>query len=533
MDHIPSFAVLRESPYLVVFAGCIMLLLARSVLSRRRRRGSLPLPPGPRRLPLIGNMLDMPAPGVPEFQHWLRHNALYGPVSSLEIMGQTIVLLHSRDAVRQLLEKRSKSTSSRPHMEFGHGMCGYDNILSVQKFEDSSYVPRRRLVHQYLGTPAASERYQGMQEAQAGRMLRWMLDAPERLMDHIQYFSAAVVLEATYGYTLGSSATEDPLVTLMQEVLDNITDAFVPMAWSVDALPALRHVPAWLPLGADFVRTARRWKLAAETVADTPLAFVRAQMRRGAHRPSYVANILERELGGDPTGTRKHSTTEDDVKWTAATMYGAGVETSSSTLEAFVLAMLLFPDVQIKAQQEIDRVLGAGSRLPTCADRANLPYTSQVVTEALRWFPVLPMGVAHVTQEPLEHDGYAIPKGAYLLPATWWLCHDPAAYADPHVFDPDRYLAPRGEPDPRGVVFGFGRRICPGRYFADASLWVAIARVLAAFTISSAVDEEGRERRAELGYTSSLTSRPTKFPVSVAPRSEKHAELIRGLETGA
>ncbi|OAQ97666.1 hypothetical protein LLEC1_06257, partial [Akanthomyces lecanii] len=219
---------------------------------------------------------------------------------------------------------------------------------------------------------------------------------------------------------------------------------------------------------------------------------------------------------------------EEDIKWTAASMYGAGVETSTSTLEGFVLAMVMFPEVQRTAQREIDRVVGPG-RLPSFQDQPSLPYTARVVTEALRWFPVVPMGIAHTAQRDIVYDDRClIPAGSYLLPAVWWFCHDPDVYADPEAFDPDRYREPRSEPDPRGVVFGFGRRVCPGRYFADASLFISVARLLAAFTIANDVDEQGRETTAELRHRPSMTSRPVKFPFKIVPRSAKHEALIRG-----
>ncbi|TQV99455.1 cytochrome P450 oxidoreductase OrdA-like protein [Cordyceps javanica] len=489
-----------------------------------------------------------PKEGETEFQHWRRHNELYGPLSSITVMGQPIVVIHDRDAARFLLEKRSKSTSSRPHMEFGYNMCGFKNILSVQKFEDSSYVRRRRLIHQHLGTPAASERYKGLQEAQSGKLLQRALESPEQLADHIEGFSAAIVLDATYGYTLEWSDKTDPVIKLVRQTLDDMIAAFMPMAWLVDAIPAMRHLPGWLP-GASFVGTAKKWKKTCEDAASLPFAFVKAQMERGTHRPSYVSNILESQAGDDDdaendddgggggggsgggvTKSSKQPPDEEDTKWTALTMYAAGVETTSSTLDAFVLAMVMFPDVQRRAQEEIDRVVGA-DRLPSFRDRADLPYTDNLVTELLRWFPVLPMGLAHLSQEDFVYGDCLIPGGAYLLPAVWWMCHDPAHYADPDTFDPDRYAAPRREPDPRGVIFGFGRRICPGRYFVSSSLFIAVARLLAAFTISKAVDAQGREVTPEIKYTVSVTTRPVKFPFKIAVRSAAHATLVQSVQT--
>jgi cytochrome P450 len=82
--------------------------------------------------------------------------------------------------------------------------------------------------------------------------------------------------------------------------------------------------------------------------------------------------------------------------------------------------MTLFPEVQRKAQQEIDRVIGSG-RLPSFEDRVNLPYVDAIVKEILRWHPVAPMGLPHMTTEDDTCEGYLIPKGAYLMANIWFV----------------------------------------------------------------------------------------------------------------
>jgi cytochrome P450 len=91
----------------------------------------------------------------------------------------------------------------------------------------------------------------------------------------------------------------------------------------------------------------------------------------------------------------------------------------------FFLAMTLFPEVQRKAQLEIDRVIG-NSRLPGFEDRANLPYIDAIVKEVLRWHPVAPMGLPHMTTEDDICEGYLIPKGAYLMPNIWYDIFSPS-----------------------------------------------------------------------------------------------------------
>jgi cytochrome P450 len=141
--------------------------------------------------------------------------------------------------------------------------------------------------------------------------------------------------------------------------------------------------------------------------------------------------------------------------------------------------MVLFPDVQKKAQDELDRILG-DNRLPSFADKSTLPFISCIVWECLRWNPVAPMGLAHYVTEDDEYNGYRIPKGSTVLPNVWYethdniffppvkltpvraILHDEHAYPDPLEFHPERFedqeknrLAGINE---YPSAFGFGRR---------------------------------------------------------------------------
>ncbi|KAJ3494156.1 hypothetical protein NLG97_g4262 [Lecanicillium saksenae] len=410
-------------------------------------------------------------------------------------------------------------------MEFGHKLCGYENILAVQPF-DNVYRRRRKLVHQQLGTKTAVISYQAVQEAESCKNALRILDRPAELADHMKTFAAAVVLKIAYGYSVEPTEA-DPLVSLIERMLMNVTSAFVPMAWIVDVFPAFKYLPVGWP-GASFKTTAKLWKSTCEAAAQVPYSFTVQQMDTYANQPSYVSRALEYHAD---VLTKE---TEGDIKWTAATLYAAGTETTSATLTSFILAMIMFPNVQQKAQEEIDRVIGRG-RLPSFKDQENLPYINRIVTESYRWFPNLPMGIAHQSDEDLVFAGFDIPKGTCIFPAIWGICHDPQLYPNPSDFDPDRYLDARNEPDPREVVFGFGRRICPGRFLAEASIFISIAHILAAFKIGKATDQYGADIEVKLAARAadlaSQTNHVDTFAYSIVPRTEAHAKLIR--EVGA
>ena len=94
-----------------------------------------------------------------------------------------------------------------------------------------------------------------------------------------------------------------------------------------------------------------------------------------------------------------------------------------------------------------------------------------------------------------------------------------------------RFLEPRNEPDPWNHAFGYGRRICPGRYLADDSLYITISRLLAAFNITRVLDQNGKPLDIEIRMTPGVISRPVDFPYNISPRSKKHEELVRVAES--
>ena len=91
-----------------------------------------------------------------------------------------------------------------------------------------------------------------------------------------------------------------------------------------------------------------------------------------------------------------------------------------ASLQCFFLAMLVYPDVQRKAQEEIDRVIGDG-QLPGFDDRDDLPYVDALVKEVLRWHPVGPLAFPHMATSDEVYRGYFIPKGALIIPNVWFV----------------------------------------------------------------------------------------------------------------
>jgi len=192
--------------------------------------------------------------------------------------------------------------------------------------------------------------------------------------------------------------------------------------------------------------------------------------------------------------------------------------------------MALYPEVQKKAQAEIDAVVGP-NRLPNFEDRPSLPYINAVVKESMRWHVPAPLAIPHMATNDDEYDGYYIPKGTVLLGNAWSILHNPESFNNPMEYQPERYL--KGgllNPDymdTNSVVFGFGRRICPGRHLADNLLYSIVSCLLAVYDIKPPVDDEGNTIKLEAEFTSQFLSYPVPFKCIIMPRTPAAEALIR------
>ncbi|KIM59169.1 hypothetical protein SCLCIDRAFT_1217951 [Scleroderma citrinum Foug A] len=204
----------------------------------------------------------------------------------------------------------------------------------------------------------------------------------------------------------------------------------------------------------------------------------------------------------------------------------AGAGSTTSALGVFMLAMILYPEVQAKAQEEIDRVVGH-DRLPDFCDRDDLPYVEAILMETLRWYPVVPLGVPHATTKDDVFDGMYIPRGSTVIINVWGMCRDETKFSDPARFKPERHLTADGFVESASSpVFGLGRRFCPGRYVAVQGIWVAMACILATLHITNAKDERGNPVAVVPEFMTGLTLEPKPFLCSIEARSPRAENLI-------
>ncbi|KAG2153775.1 cytochrome P450 [Suillus bovinus] len=478
------------------------------------KRNPAPYPPGPPGWPLIGNITD-----IPHNKPWLtfaKWSKTYGDILHIEIPGRHIIVLNSVKAAIELLDKKSSIYSDRPFLTMSCELVGWKHALGFLSYGDR-FRNYRKNIHRIMGSHAAIDVYQPIEEIEVRRFLKRVVAQPEQLNAHIRHTAGAIILRISYGYEVKDN--NDPFVDLAGRAMHQFSRCTETGAFMVDIMPWLANVPEWFP-GAGFKRLAREWRQNLKETVDAPYKFAKDQIAAGIAPMSYTSNLLN--------GRTLSAEEEHMVKWSAVSIYAGGADTTVSTIYSIFLAMTLFPDVQKKAQAEIDAVVGT-DRLPSFADRDSLPYIEALIKESLRWNAVAPTGFGHCVSEDDIYDGYYIPKGTMLIPNIWSMLNDPQTYANPSQFNPERFLDNDGrgpEREPRTISFGFGRRICPGMHLADASIWISTVMSLAVFDISKIV-ENGVEHTPEVDFSSGLVSHPKPFKCSIKPRSAKAIALIQ------
>ncbi|KAI0311891.1 cytochrome P450 [Amylostereum chailletii] len=445
-----------------------------------RQQRQLPLPPGPKPWPIIGNLLDVPK--VRPWEGYAEWGRKYGNIFSLRVLGQVIVVVNSPTIARDLLEKRGSMYSSRPSIAFVE-LADSEWALPFSHY-GSRWRSGRRILEGSLRQGVISQ-YWPIQRARAYDFIASTLHAPGDFRLHITYAVAAISLEVVYGYKCTDPG--DGFVLLSEKATKIMTESLLPGAMIVNTFPFLRHFPRWLP-GMGFHKLAAESKYLNDRLRDVPYDHMKETLLSlqgsNALRPSMVSEILN--------ATRDKGVSAEDeqaMKEAAGSVYGASVETAR-------LRTRLDSDRRTdahKAQAEIEAVIGT-ERLPDFGDRPKLPYVEALCMELSRWRLAAPLGVVHSTTEDDVYNGFFIPKGSTVWANAWAMLHDPVVYPDPESFTPERFLTPDGlvKEDPLwSSVFGFGRRKCPGRHLADATIWIFVTSVLATLIVRPPKDHQG------------------------------------------
>ncbi|KAJ8462540.1 hypothetical protein ONZ45_g17894 [Pleurotus djamor] len=500
-------------------AVLVLVAGATFIVSLRRRISALPLPPGPTKLPLIGNLLV--APTKYQWEQYVQWSEEFGSdVIHLQVLRTSVLVLNSYESVQEILNRRSALSSSRPVSIMANKLMGWEFDFGFIPYGNTWRVRKRAFWQEF--NPANSFNHQPTQLKCAKRLLRDLLEAPEQFAHHCRYITASSVIEVAYG--VPTQRTDDPSIATADKALHRLNEAGITGSYLVDNLPILQYIPSWFP-GAGFRRYAAIGYAEVMDMINIPYSRVRDQLIRGEDAPSSIvtrAYMRDESILEDPEK-------ESVIKDIASVTYAAGADTSPSALVNFIAAMVLFPEVQTKAQAELDSVLSSNC-LPTYDDQPSLLYTQSII-----WKPVLPLGIAHLMMTDDVYNGYFLPKDSVLFPNVWAIFRDESIFPKPDRFMPERFLTADGKINQKltEIVefgFGFGRRMCPGRFFARDSIWLWISSMLTVFDIKAAKDEHGNDILPDPEIEPLFVTRVKPFTCKIQVRSKEAERLIRNLD---
>ncbi|KAI0644245.1 cytochrome P450 [Trametes meyenii] len=501
--------------------GCAVLFMVRR---RRLISRGVPLPPGPRRIPVLGNVLDFPRFHYGEKLARLAER--HGDIMYLELLTQPAVILSSYNAAVDLLEKRSANYSDRARSIMAD-LTGYSDWVSVLMPYGRKWRWHRRAILQSFH-PEALERAKPILMETTRDLLRDLLGSPQDFSQHVSFAVAQSMMRIVYGIHL--TDRNDQYFHMAETIVEVGSRMSTPGSFLVEICPPLQYVPSWLP-GTSFTgkRLAAIWRAQTRAYRDTLFEAGKAALYdRGVVEP-LISKVLKTNNEFVPA-TVSLSETEEVCRGAAATAYAGGADTTHAAIHVFLFAMASHPEAQTRAQAELDSIVGR-DRLPGLHDRDSLPYLNALVKEVLRWHVISPIGVPHRSIEEDVYDGYLIPAGSLIIPNQWAMSRDESEYPEPDRFSPERFLKDgKLDPnvrDPAAFLFGFGRRICPGLHFVDTSLFITFASLLHVFRILPPLDDSGAPLPMKFTYAgTSLTARPEEFGCTIITRSTSAAELV-------
>lgn len=439
----------------------------------------------------------------------------YGPLYYMRVINRHFVIVNDLDLARILFDKRGAIYSHRPRLPMAQEVVKRDTMLFMNYGPE--FRKSRKLVSTFLNQRNASK-YWPAQEIESLKFVLAVQRNPSDWLKLTRWTATSLVIRLLYGIEVQDK--DDALVGLAEDFARLTTETTEPGRWLVDAFPILRHVPAWLP-GAGFKRWAKRAKARMDEFATLPYVMAKDKIEKGDITPCWTAEkLLE---------TTEPLTEQDEkeIRHTATSMYSGGSDTTNAMVATFILLMLHYPEVQKKAQEEIDSVTG-GTWVPGMRDRERFPYINCLVKELFRFSPAVPL-VPHSLHEDDVVEGYLIPKGSWVMANMWAFMHDEARYPDPETFTPERFEARPGvEPqdDPLDIVFGFGRRACPGYLLGVASVYLNIVHLLFAFDIAPVKDAAGASVLPPIEFSDGHVAHAKPFECDMRERSAERIALI-------
>nr|ACM62746.1 flavonoid 3'-hydroxylase [Garcinia mangostana] len=455
--------------YSILIAILVYVLIKLGSLSSGRR-----LPPGPRPLPLVGNL---PHLGSMPHQSIASLVKKYGPLMYLRLGYVDVVVAASASVAAQIFKNHDANFSSRPPNSGAKYVAyNYHDLVFAP------YGPRWRMLRKissvHLFSNKALDDFRHIREAELAVLTQTLASAgkaPVNLGQLLNVCTTNALGRVMVGRRVFNDGVDPKASDFKDMTLELMQLAGV---FNIgDFVPALE----WL----DLQGVASKMKRLHKRFDDFLTTIVEEHRNGGQEKHvDLLSTLISLKDNADGDGGKL---TDTEIKALLLNFFTAGTDTSSSTVEWAIAELLRHPKILTQVQRELDSVVGR-DRLVSDLDLPQLTYLSAVIKETFRLHPSTPLSLPRMAAESCEIDGYHIPKGATLLVNVWAIARDPDVWAEPLVFMPERFL-PGGEKakvDVRGndfelIPFGGGRRICAGLSYGLRVVYLMAATLLHAF----------------------------------------------------
>ncbi|KAH7304496.1 cytochrome P450 [Rhexocercosporidium sp. MPI-PUGE-AT-0058] len=277
---------------------------------------------------------------------------------------------------------------------------------------------QRKVMHSAVGSQALKP-CKAFQEGEGKILMCELLDSPVDFALHFEKYAYSLVSILRYSRRV---ASKDDVTIYCQD--DGITIIQVPGSYWLEAIPELQYLPSWI------YSLPSRLKRRSKAVARYWWGLVLKGNQ--ALEPNFAKTLVKSK--------EEQGLTELDIAEMVANLIGGGMDTTASTLHTLVLDLRVFPDAQLKAHEELDRVIGH-DRSRTWDDLDQLSYRAAVLKEAMRWRSVTTMGgFAHTPTQEDEYRGYRFHAGIPIFSNFWGIHRNLKDFPGPDIFLPDRYL---------------------------------------------------------------------------------------------
>lgn len=424
-------------------------------------------------MPIIGNMhiLNLKRP----FKTFLELSKEYGPVFSVQIGSQKMVILCGYEAVKDALVNHAEEFSDRPYVPIFHDISkGYGILFSNG---ENWKVMRRFTIATLRDLGMGKKSIENKITEESDFLVKKFLSYGGKPFENTVIMNAAVaniIVSILLGHRF---EYDDPVFgRLMSLINENIRLAGSPMVMLYNTF---KSVIQWLPGGHRKVNenVAETWKFITET-------FTKHKERLDVNDQRTLVDIFLVKQQEEKSEFAPYFH-DKNLTMLITNLFAAGMETTSTTLRWGLLLMIKYPEIQKNVQNEIEKVIGSSE--PQLEHRRNMPYTDAVIHEVQRYADIIPTNLPHATAKDVTFKGYFIPKGTYVMPLLTSVLRDAAHFEKPNEFYPGHFLDSKGNflKKEAFMPFSAGKRSCAGENLAKSELFLFFTRLLQNFTFRS------------------------------------------------